>query len=62
VRPDNLAPARARTAPGTTFPQLVMTTANVSLEEKYRLTRKALVKAGLDMTGNMDALHRDRFR
>jgi hypothetical protein len=36
-----------------------MTAANISLEEKYRLTRKALVKAGLDMTGGMDALHRD---
>ena len=36
-----------------------MTAANISLEEKYRLTRKALVKAGLDITGGMDALHRD---
>ena len=36
-----------------------MTLAYVSLEEKYRLTRKALVKAGLDMTGSMDALYRD---
>jgi len=27
-----------------------MTAASTSLEEKYRLTRKALVKAGLDMT------------
>ena len=36
-----------------------MTPANMSLEEKYRLTRKALVKAGLDMTGSMDALYRD---
>ena len=36
-----------------------MTAANISLEEKYRLTRKALVKAGLDMTGGMDALYRD---
>ena len=36
-----------------------MTAANISLEEKYRLTRKALVKAGLDMTAGMDALYRD---
>ena len=36
-----------------------MTAANISLEEKYRLTRKALVKAGLDMTASMDALYRD---
>jgi hypothetical protein len=36
-----------------------MTAANISLEEKYRLTREALVKAGLDMTGGMDALYRD---
>src|SRR5271167_2560674 len=36
-----------------------MTATNISLEEKYRLTHKALVKAGLDMTGSMDALYRD---
>jgi hypothetical protein len=30
-----------------------------SLEEEYRLTRSALVKAGLDMTASMDALYRD---
>jgi len=36
-----------------------MTAANVSLEEEYRLTRTALVKAGLDMTASMDALYRD---
>ena len=36
-----------------------MSAANISLEEKYRLTRKALVKAGLDMTGGMDVLYRD---
>ena len=36
-----------------------MTAASVSLEAKYRMTRKALVKAGLDMTGSMDALYRD---
>ena len=36
-----------------------MTATNISLEEKYRLTRKAFVKAGLDMTGSMDALYRD---
>ena len=36
-----------------------MTAANIGLEAKYRLTRKALVKAGLDMTVSMDALYRD---
>jgi hypothetical protein len=36
-----------------------MTAANISLEEKYRSTRTALVKAGLDITGGMDALYRD---
>ena len=36
-----------------------MTAANVSLEDEYRLTRTALVKAGLDMTASMDALYRD---
>ena len=36
-----------------------MTATNISLEEEYRLTRKALVKAGLDMTASMDALYRD---
>ena len=49
-----------RTAPGTaTFPELFMTRANISLEEEYRLTRTALVNAGLNMTGSMDALYRD---
>jgi len=33
--------------------------ASISLEEKHRLTRKALVKAGLDVTSSMDALYRD---
>ncbi len=47
-------------APGTaTLPELFMTAANISLEETYRLTRNALVKAGLDMSGSMDALYRD---
>ena len=41
------------------FPQLFMTSANISLEEEYRLTRTALVNAGLNMTGSMDALYRD---
>jgi hypothetical protein len=36
-----------------------MTRANISLEEEYRLTRTALVNAGLNMTGSMDALYRD---
>ena len=51
---------QAHAAPGTaTFPELFMTAVNVSLEEEYRLTRTALVKAGLDMTASMDALYRD---
>jgi hypothetical protein len=36
-----------------------MSAANITLEEKYHLTRKALVKARLDMTGGMEALYRD---
>ena len=36
-----------------------MTTANISLEKEYRLTRTALVKAGLNMNGSIDALYRD---
>src|SRR5271169_6586562 len=54
------AVAIASSAPGTArFPELFMTTANISLEEQYRLTRTALLNAGLDMTANMDALYRD---
>jgi hypothetical protein len=41
---------QAHAAPGVaTFSELSLT-ANISLKEKYRLTRKALVKAGLDIT------------
>jgi hypothetical protein len=36
-----------------------MTIANVNLEKQYRLTRAALVSAGLDMTGSIDALYQD---
>ena len=36
-----------------------MTIANTNLEEQYRFTRAALVRAGLDMNGSMDALYRD---
>jgi hypothetical protein len=36
-----------------------MTIANIKLEEQYRLTRAALVRAGLDMNGSIDALYRD---
>jgi len=36
-----------------------MTIANINLEEQYRLTRAALVSAGLDMNGSIDALYRD---
>lgn len=31
----------------------------VNLDEEYRLTRAALVKAGVDMTDSIDALYRD---
>jgi hypothetical protein len=31
----------------------------VDLDTEYRLTRAALVNAGVDMTDNMDALYRD---
>ncbi|HTT76168.1 MAG TPA: hypothetical protein VMF50_09360 [Candidatus Binataceae bacterium] len=34
-------------------------TTTVDLDEEYRLTRAALVKAGIDMTGSIDALYRD---
>jgi hypothetical protein len=51
--------ARQGSLATATFPELLMTAANVSLEEEYRLTRTALVKAGLDMTASMDALYRD---
>ncbi|HKB89227.1 MAG TPA: hypothetical protein VKC60_01790 [Opitutaceae bacterium] len=36
-----------------------MTIANTNLEEQYRFTRAALVSAGLDMSGSIDALYRD---
>lgn len=36
-----------------------MPVANDNLEEQYRLTRAALVRAGLDMNGSIDALYRD---
>jgi len=36
-----------------------MTTANISLEEEYRLIRTALINAGLNMADSMDALCRD---
>jgi hypothetical protein len=35
------------------------TTAIVNLDAEYRLTRAALVNAGVDMTDSMDALYRD---
>jgi hypothetical protein len=34
-------------------------TAALELDEEYRLTRAALVNAGMDMTDSMDALYRD---
>jgi hypothetical protein len=36
-----------------------MMTAILKLDEEYRLTRAALVNAGVDMTASMDALYRD---
>jgi hypothetical protein len=36
-----------------------MTIANTNLEEQYHFTRAALVRAGLDMNGSIDALYRD---
>jgi len=38
-----------------------MTIANINLEERYRLTRAALVRAGLE-SGSIDALYRDWLR
>jgi hypothetical protein len=34
-------------------------TAILKLDKEYRSTRAALVNAGVDMTGSMDALYRD---
>ena len=34
-------------------------TTTLKLDEEYRLTRAALVNAGVDMTDSMDALYRD---
>jgi hypothetical protein len=39
-----------------------MSTANLNLEEQYRSTRAALLSAGLDMNGSIDALYRDWLR
>lgn len=36
-----------------------MNPANLNLEEQYRVTRAALLSAGLDMNGSIDALYRD---
>lgn len=36
-----------------------MTISYLNLEEQYRSTRAALVAAGLDMSGTIDALYRD---
>lgn len=33
--------------------------APLKLDEEYRSTRAALINAGVDMTGSMDALYRD---
>jgi hypothetical protein len=34
-------------------------TTTVNLDEEYKVTRAALVKAGVDMTDSIDALYRD---
>jgi hypothetical protein len=39
-----------------------MATDNNNLEREYRATRAALGKAGLDMTGSIDALYREWHR
>ena len=31
----------------------------MNLDEEYKLVRASMVRAGLDMTGSIDALHRD---
>jgi hypothetical protein len=52
--------AKFELAPGSLdFPELLMPVADDNLEEEYRLTRAALVRAGLDMNGSIDALYRD---
>lgn len=38
------------------------TTAAVKLDEEYRLTRQALLNAGVEMTDSIDALYRDWCR
>lgn len=39
-----------------------MTTTDIDLQKEYRSTRAALVNAGLDMNGSIDALYRDWCR
>jgi|HubBroStandDraft_6_1064221.scaffolds.fasta_scaffold1132445_1 hypothetical protein len=43
-------------------PSEVIGSAILKLDEEYRLTRAALINAGVDMTGTMDALYRDWLR
>lgn len=45
--------------PQSTGGSIRSTTAIVDLENEYRLTRAALVNAGVDMSDSMDALYRD---
>jgi len=46
-------------SPRSTVDSVTNMTAIVDLEAEYRLTRAALVNAGVDMTDSMDALYRD---
>ena len=46
-------------SPRSTADSITNMTDIVDLEAEYRLTRAALVNAGVDMTDSMDALYRD---
>jgi hypothetical protein len=46
-------------SPRPTADSITNMTAMVDLEAEYRLTRAALLNAGVDMTDSMDALYRD---
>ena len=46
-------------SPRSTADSVMNMTPIVDLEAEYRLTRAALVNAGVDMTDSMDALYRD---
>jgi hypothetical protein len=46
-------------SPRSTADSITNMTAMADLEAEYRLTRAALLNAGVDMTDSMDALYRD---